>query len=70
MENSDLVIKVQDLQRVDLAPNDVLVVRLADNNANQERMRAAEQILTRIFPKNKVMIITKDTDVFVIAKQA
>lgn len=73
MDNQDYSIPsaelppVADLQRVSLQPGDVLVVRLNAPMVSREQLVQIQQRLESIFPNNKVLVVPKDTDMFVMA---
>lgn len=70
MDDSNIVITAQDVQRLHLNDGDVLVLRLPLKHVSSEVMAKLTHQAERFFPNNKVMILSEDTDVFVIAKSA
>jgi hypothetical protein len=62
-------IQIEDLQRVQLEKDDVLVVRINEKFLAQDKIEHARKELRAFFPNNQVLVVPAGTDIFVLARE-
>jgi hypothetical protein len=61
-------IRIEDLQRVHLGPGDVLIVRTA-HIPSKAATDALHEYLHDVFPANRVLIVSRGTDLSVVTSR-
>lgn len=60
-------IKIEDVKRLTLGPNDALVVTLPER-ASARHFHEVQELVKGLFPSNRVLVVPKDVEILVVTE--